>query len=191
MASTRGRSSSGATWTKSTGKPSKSSSWRKNLLEYSLASQKRAVEMEPPAPAGEVFGPLLQRQPPSWSSTATPSSGSCASAGKVAVHTPYLRRILDNLSLQHFKIRQPQGAYPGAGPRRGKHAGAVFPQQPKGTEDVTEGTCVGLSSVQAMMEKMGGSSHAEQTARAFQITLVFPCLSDKRDSALATRGLVW
>ena len=31
-----------------------------NLLEYSLASQKRAVEMEPPAPAGEVFGPLLQ-----------------------------------------------------------------------------------------------------------------------------------
>ena len=44
----------------------------------------------------------------------------------------------------------------------------------KEREDVTEGTCVGLSSVQAMMEKMGGSSHAEQTGAAFQITLVFP-----------------
>lgn len=51
-----------------------------NLLEYSLASQKRAVEMEPPARAGRSLVPCCRRQPPSWNSTATPSSGSCTSA---------------------------------------------------------------------------------------------------------------
>ena len=70
-----------------------------NLLEYSLASQKRAVEMEPPAPAAEIFRPLLQE-----TATFLEQYGYAFhwdldfGEGRVAVHTPYLRRILDNLS---------------------------------------------------------------------------------------------
>lgn len=105
-----------------------------NLLEYSLASQKRAVEMEPPRPGR---GGL-------WS----PAAGDSHLPGAVRLHLPVGAALRPGESggahplpaphfgqplLQHFKIRQPQGAYPGAGPRRGKHAGAVFPQQPKGT----------------------------------------------------------
>ena len=105
-----------------------------NLLEYSLASQKRAVEMEPPAPAGEVFGPLLQEtatflEQYGYTFQWELRFGQGESGGAHPLPAPHFGQPL----LQHFKIRQPQGAYPGAGPRRGKHAGAVFPQQPKGT----------------------------------------------------------
>lgn len=146
-----------------------------NLLEYSLASQKRAVEMEPPAPAGEVFGPLLQE-----TATFLEQYGYTFQwelhfgQGKVAVHTPYLRRILDNLSSNILKYAGRKEPIQVQAQEEENTLVLFFRNSLKEREDVTEGTCVGLSSVQAMMEKMGGSSHAEQTGTAFQITLVFP-----------------
>ena len=146
-----------------------------NLLEYSLASQKRAVEMEPPAPAGEVFGPLLQE-----TATFLEQYGYTFQwelrfgQGKVAVHTPYLRRILDNLSSNILKYASRKEPIQVQAQEEENTLVLFFRNSLKEREDVTEGTCVGLSSVQAMMEKMGGSSHAEQTGAAFQITLVFP-----------------
>lgn len=146
-----------------------------NLLEYSLASQKRAVEMEPPAPAGEVFGPLLQE-----TATFLEQYGYTFQwelhfgQGKVAVHTPYLRRILDNLSSNILKYASRKEPILVQAQEEENTLVLFFRNSLKEREDVTEGTCVGLSSVQAMMEKMGGSSHAEQTGAAFQITLVFP-----------------
>lgn len=146
-----------------------------NLLEYSLASQKRAVEMEPPAPAGEVFEPLLQE-----TATFLEQYGYTFQwelhfgQGKVAVHTPYLRRILDNLSSNILKYASCKEPIQVQAQEEENTLVLFFRNSLKEREDVTEGTCVGLSSVQAMMEKMGGSSHAEQTGAAFQITLVFP-----------------
>ena len=46
-----------------------------NLLEYSLASQKRAVEMEPPARRRKFSGPCFKRRQLSWSSTAMRFTG--------------------------------------------------------------------------------------------------------------------
>ena len=94
--------------------------------------------------------------------------------GKVSVHTPYLRRILDNLSsniLKYASLREPIFLQ-----AREQEGALVFSFRNglKEQEEPTEGTCVGLSSVEAMMEKMGGSSHAEQAGKTFQITLVFP-----------------
>ena len=134
MASTRGRSSSRGYLDKIDGKPSKSSSWRKTCWSTPWPPKAGRGDGAPRPGRGGLWSPAAGDSHLPGAVRATPSSGSCTSArGKVAVHTPYLRRILDNLLLQHFKICQPQGAYPGAGPRRGKHAGAVFPQQPKGT----------------------------------------------------------
>ena len=145
-----------------------------NLLEYSLASQKRAVEMEPPAPAAEIFRPLLQE-----SATFLEQYGYAFhwdldfGEGRVAVHTPYLRRILDNLSsniLKYASLQEPISI------QAREQKGVLALSFCNGLKDRDEpaGTCVGLSSVEAMMEKMGGSSHAEQTGAAFQITLLFP-----------------
>ena len=140
-----------------------------------LASQKRAVEMEPPAPAGEVFEPLLQE-----TATFLEQYGYTFQwelhfgQGKVAVHTPYLRRILDNLSSNILKYASRKEPIQVQAQEEENTLVLFFRNSLKEREDVTEGTCVGLSSVQAMMEKMGGSSHAEQTGAAFQITLVFP-----------------
>lgn len=145
-----------------------------NLLEYSLASQKRAVEMEPPAPAAEIFRPLLQE-----TATFLEQYGYAFhwdldfGEGRVAVHTPYLRRILDNLSsniLKYASLQEPISI------QAREQEGVLALSFCNGLKDRDEpaGTCVGLSSVEAMMEKMGGSSHAEQTGTAFQITLLFP-----------------
>lgn len=145
-----------------------------NLLEYSLASQKRAVEMEPPAPAAEIFRPLLQE-----TATFLEQYGYAFhwdldfGEGRVAVHTPYLRRILDNLSsniLKYASLQEPISI------QAREQEGVLVLSFCNGLKDRDEpaGTCVGLSSVEAMMEKMGGSSHAEQTGAAFQITLLFP-----------------
>ena len=145
-----------------------------NLLEYSLASQKRAVEMEPPAPAAEIFRPLLQE-----TATFLEQYGYAFhwdldfGEGRVAVHTPYLRRILDNLSsniLKYASLQEPISI------QAREQEGVLALSFCNGLKDRDEpaGTCVGLSSVEAMMEKMGGSSHAEQTGAAFQITLLFP-----------------
>ena len=145
-----------------------------NLLEYSLASQKRAVEMESPAPAAEIFRPLLQE-----TATFLEQYGYAFhwdldfGEGRVAVHTPYLRRILDNLSsniLKYASLQEPISI------QAREQEGVLALSFCNGLKDRDEpaGTCVGLSSVEAMMEKMGGSSHAEQTGAAFQITLLFP-----------------
>ena len=131
--------------------------------------------MEPPAPAGEVFGPLLQE-----TATFLEQYGYTFQwelrfgQGKVAVHTPYLRRILDNLSSNILKYASRKEPIQVQAQEEENTLVLFFRNSLKEREDVTEGTCVGLSSVQAMMEKMGGSSHAEQTGAAFQITLVFP-----------------
>lgn len=175
MASTRGRSSSGATWTKSTGKPSKSSSWRKTCWSTPWPPKSGPWRWSPPAPAGEVFGPLLQE-----TATFLEQYGYTFQwelrfgQGKVAVHTPYLRRILDNLSSNILKYASRKEPIQVQAQEEENTLVLFFRNSLKEREDVTEGTCVGLSSVQAMMEKMGGSSHAEQTGAAFQITLVFP-----------------
>lgn len=76
----QGRSSSEATWTKSTGKPSKSSSWRKTCWSTPWPPKSGPWRWSPPPRPGRSLVPCCRRQPPFWSSTATPSSGSCASA---------------------------------------------------------------------------------------------------------------
>ena len=146
-----------------------------NLLEYSLASQNREVEMEPPAPAAGIFQPLLQETATFLEQYGYTFQWDLAfGEGKVAVHTPYLRRILDNLSsniLKYASLQEP--VFIQAREQEGTLVFS-FRNALKEREGPTEGTCVGLSSVDAMMGKMGGSSHAEQTGTAFQITLVFP-----------------
>ena len=146
-----------------------------NLLEYSLASQNREVEMEPPAPAAGIFQPLLQETATFLEQYGYTFQWDLAfGEGKVAVHTPYLRRILDNLSsniLKYASLQEP--VFIQAREQEGTLVFS-FRNALKEREGPTEGTCVGLSSVDAMMGKMGRSSHAEQTGKTFQITLVFP-----------------
>ena len=146
-----------------------------NLLEYSLASQNREVEMEPSAPAAGIFQPLLQETATFLEQYGYTFQWDLAfGEGKVAVHTPYLRRILDNLSsniLKYASLQEP--VFIQAREQEGTLVFS-FRNALKEREGPTEGTCVGLSSVDAMMGKMGGSSHAEQTGKTFQITLVFP-----------------
>lgn len=146
-----------------------------NLLEYSLAAQDRPVEMEPPRPAGEVLGPLLQETAAFLEQYGFRLQQELGfGEGRVAVHTPYLRRILDNLSsniLKYASLEEPLLLR--AQEREGRlllslRNRAAPRRDPQGSSHV------GLSSVRAMMEKMGGSTRVELEGGVFQITLAFP-----------------
>ena len=146
-----------------------------NILEYSLTSRSGVVELEAPAPAKEVLLPWLEEA----AAHLERCGFSCRTVfslkeGRVAVHSPFLRRIGDNLTSNISKYASSQDPVE---LRAGEEPGRVwvtFSNVPDPEAQKVESTCIGLSSVRTMMEKMNGSAAVEQTDSRFRVTLRFP-----------------
>ena len=70
-----------------------------NILEYSLAAQNRPVELQEPLPAQEVLGEALHEALTYLSQCGyTYELALDFGEAQIAVHIPYIRRLVDNIS---------------------------------------------------------------------------------------------
>ena len=146
-----------------------------NILDYSLASKYRSVTLEAPVPAQEIFGPLLYE-----TTTYLEHHGRTFhtqltyGTGRISIHPPYIRRILDNISSNLLKYADPDQPIQIRSEERDGRFLLSFQNEIAQPEPQEESTHVGLISVQSMMEKMGGSCRTDQAGCTFSITLCFP-----------------
>ncbi|MGI6256337.1 MAG: histidine kinase dimerization/phospho-acceptor domain-containing protein [Acutalibacter sp.] len=146
-----------------------------NILEYSLAARGSAVELENPALAKEVLIPYLEEAASHLGRCGFPCQTSFQLAeGKVAIHSPFLRRITDNLTSNITKYASSETPVVIRAGEEGGQVWVTFENAPDREAQKVESTCIGLSSVRTMMEKMHGSSTVEQTDTQFRVTLRFP-----------------
>lgn len=146
-----------------------------NILEYSLASRGKPVELDVPSSAREVLLPYLEEAVFHLERCGF----SCETDYRlenslVAVHVPFLRRITDNLSSNIAKYAKPHQPVKLAAWEEDDQVLVSFENVPDLEAQKMESTCIGLSSVRTMMEKMGGSCLVEQTSSLFRATLRFP-----------------
>lgn len=155
-----------------------------NILEYSLAAQNRPVELQEPLPAQEVLGEALHEALTYLSQCGyTYELALDFGEAQIAVHIPYIRRLVDNISsniLKYADRRFPVQVQAGT---EGPWFFLRFRNRKGGGELAGQGTGVGLSSLRSMMDRMGGSIQVEQTGTAFQITLEFPLSQEKKENA--------
>lgn len=155
-----------------------------NILEYSLAAQNRPVELQEPLPAQEVLGEALHEALTYLSQCGyTYELALDFGEAQIAVHIPYIRRLVDNISsniLKYADRRFPVQVQAGT---EGPWFFLRFRNRKGGGELAGQGTGVGLSSLRSMMDRMGGSIQVEQTGTAFQITLEIPLSQEKKENA--------
>lgn len=152
-----------------------------NIFEYSLISREQTVQLDPPAPFRNVFHDVLSEM--------------AAYLGQrgfsfrleldwqeawIAVHPPYVKRLLDNLTSNLLKYADPavpilmEAGETEDGPWLALH-NAV---RPDGAGQ--ESTQIGLANMRTMMEKMGGSCQVFQTPSSFRVELRFPRAESSR-----------
>lgn len=146
-----------------------------NILEYSLTSRDHSIELEVPTLAREVFTPYLEKAV----FHLTRCGFSCETdfllgESPVAVHSPFLRRIIDNVVSNITKYANPHQPVKIRAWEQDGQIRLAFENIVDHDARQTESTGIGLSSVKTMMEKMRGSSAVEQTDSLFRITLSFP-----------------
>lgn len=154
-----------------------------NILEYSLAARSRQVELDIPSPAKETLLPPLE--------DAVFHLERCGFACQtdyrlreslVAVHKPFLRRIIDNLTSNVAKYAKPHQPVKLSAWEEEDQVLVSFENVPDPEAQRTESTCIGLSSVRTMMEKLGGACRVEQNDHLFRVTLSFPRSSQQKPS---------
>ena len=155
-----------------------------NIFEYSLISKQRSVQLEEPRPIREVFHDRL-------------SEMAALLAQKqfrfdleldwpeilVAVNSQYIKRLIDNLSSNLEKYADAE--YPVLIRIEESENGAsiLFQNVVSAEPPEQEGTHIGLTNMEAMMQKMGGRFRAGQTATLFQVELWFPAAQEVRFGA--------
>lgn len=146
-----------------------------NILEYSLASRGGAVELETPSPARETLLPYLEEAASHLERCGFPCQTSFQLENcPVTVHSPFLRRITDNLTSNITKYAKPDPPVTIRAWEQDNQVWIVFENAPDKEAQKLESTCIGLSSVRTMMEKMQGSCTVEHTDSLFRVTLCFP-----------------
>lgn len=150
-----------------------------NILEYSLASRGPAVDLENPAPAKDVLIPCLEEAVFHLERCGFPCETHFQLGDmRVAVHSPFLRRITDNLTSNITKYAKPSPPVVIRAWEQEKELFVAFENAPDKDAQKTESTCIGLSSVRTMMDKMHGSCTVEHTDSLFRVTLCFPTAAE-------------
>lgn len=155
-----------------------------NILEYSLAARGHSIELEVPTLAREVFTPYLEEAVFHLNRCGfTCETDFQLHESPVAVHSPFLRRIIDNLVSNISKYAKPDEPVKIKAWKQEAQVLLSFENTVDQDAGQTESTCIGLSSVRTMMEKMRGTSTVEQTGSLFRVTLHFPSAPrENRDS---------
>ena len=150
-----------------------------NILEYSLAARGHTVELEVPAPAKDVLIPCLEEAVFHLKRCGFPCETHFQLGNsRVAVHSPFLRRITDNVTSNITKYAKSDPPVAIRAWEQGEEVLVAFENAPDRDAQKTESTCIGLSSVQTMMEKMHGFSTVEHTDSLFRVTLHLPAAAD-------------
>lgn len=152
-----------------------------NIFEYSLISREQTVQLDSPAPFRNVFHDVLSemaaylgqrgfsfRLELDWPEA------------RIAVHPPYVKRLLDNLTSNLLKYADP--AVPilmEAGEAEDEPWLALQNAvRPDGAGQ--ESTQIGLANMRTMMEKMGGCCQVFHTTSSFRVELRFPRVESSR-----------
>lgn len=160
-----------------------------NILEYSLVTKEHAVELEAPLHAQDVFeSPLYEAMTYLVQYGYMCKTEIHWETSMVSVCTQYIRRIMDNIVsniLKYAELNHPVQiqAEEKDGEVRLSFENVILQKPQK-----NGGTCIGLSSIHTMMEKMHGNSYVEQTEKTFKITLVFPKVKYSSDKDATFEG---
>lgn len=146
-----------------------------NIFEYSLVSKRQETKLEEPASFRQVFhDPLSElvahleklgyrfRLNLDWPED------------KIVVHTPYIRRLLDNISSNLMKYADPVVPILIEVERIEDSIALSVQNVIKLRQHPTESNQIGLPNIETMMEKMGGSCEVYRTISTFRIELRFP-----------------
>ena len=146
-----------------------------NILEYSLTSRGPSVKLDSPAPSSQVLPPYLEEAVFHLTRCGFTCEKNLALGQlPVAIYEPFFRRITDNLVSNISKYARPDCPVRISAFEEEGQAFVTWENQVDPGAQHTESTCIGLSSVKTMMEKMGGSCSVHQDALLFQVTLAFP-----------------
>ena len=144
-----------------------------HLFTYSFETVEEEISLEEPEEAEEIFYDLF-----SETCGYLEQKGFSVDfrveweKGRVQISGDYLIRIMDNITSNIIKYAD--AAFPVRISSAKTPIGFIFENHVRFLEEKTESTEIGIQNIKSMMEKMGGSSHAEQTGAAFQITMLFP-----------------
>ena len=146
-----------------------------NIFEYSLISRHQEICLGDPVPVKAVFHDLISEcvenlksqgfpveLSPNWPRTA------------IAVYPPYSKRLIDNIHSNLLKYADP------AAPVRirvfEKDNCVCLRVENRKLPDTgdRDGTRIGLTNMQTMMEKMKGQCLVEQDDALFRVSLIFP-----------------
>lgn len=92
----------------------------------------------------------------------------------LTVRAQYIRRILDNIGSNLIKYADPARPIEVRFLRQEGRAGLVFHNHVLPAPPAVESTKVGLTSIEAMMDKMHADCKIEQENEQFTMTLLFP-----------------
>ncbi len=146
-----------------------------NIFEYSLVSRHQEIHLGDPAPIREVFHDLISE-----------CTGHLIEQGfsvdfsqdwptaSIAVYQPYIKRLIDNIQSNLLKYADPSA------PVRfnilEEKSTVCLSVENRSSSDTgdRDGTRIGLTNMQTMMEEMGGWCRAEQEEDVFRVSLEFP-----------------
>lgn len=146
-----------------------------NLFEYSLVSRGQEIVRDKPAPFREVFHDSLSEMAAYLGQRGFSFELELDwPALSVAVHPPYIKRIIDNIASNIVKYADPSKPI-GIKTALLENGAALSVWNAVQAGDTgQESTQIGLPNMRTMMEKMGGQCRIQQTSTQFQITLWFP-----------------
>lgn len=92
---------------------------------------------------------------------------------KILVYEPFVKRLLDNLASNIEKYADLERPVRIELLRNGEYVGLSFQNAVRVDSAKQEGTNIGLTNINSMMNKMNGTCHVEQTSVSFEIELWF------------------
>ena len=101
---------------------------------------------------------------------------------QVLVYEPFIKRLLDNVTSNIEKYAELSVPVRIELLRNGAYIGLSFQNAIKKDSARQEGTNIGLTNINSMMRKMGGTCHVEQTGISFEIELWFRCANINKQS---------
>ena len=146
-----------------------------NIFEYSLISREQVVELDPPATVREVFHDSLSEMAAYLSQQGFQLSLELDwPSGMIRAYQPFVKRLIDNISSNIVKYADPEHPIIIEIFSTENHISLVVQNFIWTDISGQDSTCIGISNMKTMMEKMYGDCLILKTESTFRIELLFP-----------------
>lgn len=153
-----------------------------NLFEYSLIPREHRVILEDPCSFRDVFHDLLSESAVYLSEHEFRSEiGLEWPPVQVRVYSPYIKRILDNVSSNIIKYASKDSPVQIGTGLRNDMVFLRFQNRIARNALAQEGTHIGIPNIRTMIEKMGGKCLVTHTDSTFQLELFLPVVYDEQE----------